>query len=607
MRSQVVRAVLSLTVVGAMFAAGSAAVHAGTPARPSSSSTIGLASMLAADGTIRSTTAAGSVDMTGWQLTSNLAKGDAPRFTRTTAATTNALEVAAWSELGSKNGNGVLNGYVSVMAFFDGDLYIGGGFQNVAGDATADFIARWNGDFWSGVGSNGSGNGALNALVRAFCVLDGKLLVGGAFTNAGNGATADYLARWSGSAWSGMGSNGAGDGAFNDQVFAIATTGEDTFVGGRFTNASGNATADYGARWSGASWVAVDGSTTTAPFTSWVWSIAIYDQTFYFGGTFINAGGINEADWIVKLKGNTWSALGNRGPGLAALNGTVMSIVANGSNIYAGGQFTNAAGLAKADYVARWDGSAWHSLGSNGAGDGALNAYVTDLTLSNGYLYVSGDFLNAAGLSAADFLAVWKGSSWAALPANGGGAALNATGLSLLIDNGTLYVGSSSQNTSGIAAADFIASYWPLSEPTIKPDGMIKQGSAGTYMGDNVYAANAAGQTIVTQKAAGTKVTFYIKIQNDGSVSDSFTLRNFWTTAAGVTTRYYKGTTEITSKINAGTYVTPSLAPGASLTIKAVVNVGAGPSGPGTMRLVRISSRKDAAKVDSVEFVVQRS
>ena len=102
-------------------------------------------------------------------------------------------------------------------------------------------------------------------------------------------------------------------------------------------------------------------------------------------------------------------------------------------------------------------------------------------------------------------------------------------------------------------------------------------------------------------------MTFYIKIQNDGSVSDSFTLRNFWTTAAGVTTRYYKGTTEITSKINAGTYVTPSLAPGASLTIKAVVNVGAGPSGPGTMRLVRISSRKDAAKVDSVEFVVQRS
>src|SRR6188474_2996469 len=198
MRSQVVRAVLSLTVVGAMFAAGSAAVHAGTPARPSSSSTIGLASMLAADGTIRSTTAAGSVDMTGWQLTSNLAKGDAPRFTRTTAATTNALEVAAWSELGSKNGNGVLNGYVSVMAFFDGDLYIGGGFQNVAGDATADFIARWNGDTWSGVGSNGAGNGSLNALVRSMTVHENGLLVGGAFTNAGNVATADYLARWSG-------------------------------------------------------------------------------------------------------------------------------------------------------------------------------------------------------------------------------------------------------------------------------------------------------------------------------------------------------------------------------------------------------------------------
>jgi len=589
-----------------MFAAGSAAVHAGTAAK-ATPATASLGSMLAADGSLRSTAGfTGSVNMSGWQLTSDLAAGQAPRFARTTSFSPDALATAAWSALGSKNGDGALNGYVLTMALFDGDLYIGGGFQNVAGDATADFIARWNGDTWSGVGSNGAGNGALNALVRAFCVLDGKLLVGGAFTNAGNVATADYLARWSGTAWSGMGSNGAGNGPFNDQVFAIATTGEDTYVGGMFTNASGNATADYGARWNGAAWLAVDGSTTTAPFTSWVWSIAIYDQAVYFGGTFINGGGINEADWIVKWHGG-WSALGNRGPGLGALNGAVMSIVANGSTIYAGGQFTNAAGLAKADYIARWDGSAWHSMGSNGAGDGALNDYVSDIALSNGYVYIAGTFTNAAGIAAADDLAVWKGSSWAALPANGGGAALNADGLALLIDNGMLYVGSSSQNTSGIAAADFIAAYGPLTEPTIKPDGAIKKGSAGTYIGGNIYSASATNEGLTAQKAAGTKVTFYISIQNDGSVSDTFTLRNFWSTSTGISTRYYKGATEITSKLAAGTYVTPTLAPGSSTTIKAVVTVGTGISGASTGHLIRISSNKDASKVDAVRFTVTRS
>ena len=72
---------------------------------------------------------------------------------------------------------------------------------------------------------------------------------------------------WNGSAWSAMGSNGAGNGALTNQVFSIATNGEDVFIGGTFLNAAGNAAADYAARWSGANWGSIDGSTTTPAFS----------------------------------------------------------------------------------------------------------------------------------------------------------------------------------------------------------------------------------------------------------------------------------------------------------------------------------------------------
>src|SRR5262249_8759969 len=156
-----------------------------------------------------------------------------------------------------------------------------------------------------------------------------------------------------------------------------------------------------------------------------------------------------------------------------------------------------------------------------------------------------GDFNNAATIGAADKLAVWNGSSWAALPANGGGAALSLVVAALLVSDGVLYEGGSSQNVSGIAAADFIAAYAPLTEPTIQPDRLIKEGKTGTQIGGNVYSTDGTNQTISALKPGGTKITFYITIQNDGSVSDSFTLRNFWSTSAGVSTRYFKGSVDI--------------------------------------------------------------
>jgi hypothetical protein len=96
-----------------------------------------------------------------------------------------------------------------------------------------------------------------------------------------------------------------------------------------------------------------------------------------------------------------WSALGSNGGELYP--GQVNAIAVSGSDLYVGGTFTNAAGIATADYIAKWSGSAWSALGSNGAGDGAINLYtyglkVDAIAVSGTDVYVGGTFNNVAGI-----------------------------------------------------------------------------------------------------------------------------------------------------------------------------------------------------------------
>ena len=76
-----------------------------------------------------------------------------------------------------------------------------------------------------------------------------------------------------------------------------------------------------------------------------------------------------------------------------------------------GGGFTNAAGIATADYLATWNGSAWSALGDNGAGNGALNSDADAIAIAGGNVYAAGYFADAAGIATADRVAIWNGSA----------------------------------------------------------------------------------------------------------------------------------------------------------------------------------------------------
>src|SRR6266545_948850 len=172
--------------------------------------------------------------------------------------------------------------------------------------------------------------------------------------NAGNHAVALDSARSPGfvpplaasDTWNELGAN-----PLNDQVAAIAMIGTDVYVGGSFTDAGGVANADYIAKWNGTNW-----SSLGSGLDGVVTAMAVSGTNVYVGGLFTHAGGV-AAKGIAKWDGTAWSVLGTASDG-----GEIRAVAASGTDVYIGGHiYTSATG---ANSIAKWDGTTWSALGS---------------------------------------------------------------------------------------------------------------------------------------------------------------------------------------------------------------------------------------------------
>ncbi|MBK8900651.1 MAG: hypothetical protein IPM53_05695 [Anaerolineaceae bacterium] len=408
-----------------------------------------------------------------------------------------------WSALGSDGaGNGAVSGLVNTIAVSGSDVYLGGSFLNVNNGGVvltaADFVAKWDGVNWSALGSDGFGNGSVKNAVYALAVNGADVYVGGYFTNVNNnGASldaADYIAKWDGANWSALGSNGAGNGALalNGYVTAILTNGTDVVVGGGFTNVNNNGAvlgaADYVAKWDGTNWSALadngagDGAIPTQSASS-IMALAMQGGSLLAGGSFndVNNGGavLPQADYIAQWDGADWSSLGTGANG-ALVNGysssQVSAIAVMGTDIYVGGWFTNVSNhglnIPEADFIAKWDGTDWSALSSNGAGNGSLINRVYALAVSGTDLYVGGQFTNVnnngVSMPAADYVAKWDTvtGNWSELGSNGAGngALPGGSYVRALAVNGTeVYVGGGFTNVSNngtvVPEADYLAQW----------------------------------------------------------------------------------------------------------------------------------------------------
>ncbi|MDW8233695.1 MAG: hypothetical protein RMJ54_13030, partial [Roseiflexaceae bacterium] len=369
------------------------------------------------DGTLRlDGTVSGVLDTHGWQVTLDPERG--PVFAPQSAD-------PQWRNLGDAPAPAISSSVLAI-AVSGNNVYIGGSFTDAGGVPEADYIARWDGARWHALGSG------LNGSVTAIAISGNNVFVGGTFLNAGGVPEADYVARWDGSQWHALGSSG-GNGPLelpplnplypNPPVSAIAVSGNNVYIGGTFLNAGGVPEADYIAHWDGSQWRALGGSSGNGPLelipvvpSSPISDIAISGSNVYIGGTFLNAGGVAEADYIARWNTATrsWYALGGSGGnGPIAPPGSgfssVRALAVSGGNVYVSGLFTSIDGLTGVNYIARWDGERWQALGSG------LNAAASDIAISGNDVYVGGSFISAGGVPNTSYIARWNGETWNAL------------------------------------------------------------------------------------------------------------------------------------------------------------------------------------------------
>ncbi len=354
---------------------------------------------------------------------------------------------SSWIPLGS--GIDGFTGVLALTTFDDGNgekLYAGGQFTT-AGGVVVNGIACWDGSSWSALG------GGVDHVVHALATFDDgsgpALYAGGSFTTAG-GVGASRVARWDGATWSAVGSGT--DGTVRELKVLDDGSGPALHAGGSFTSAGGVSAVRI-AKWDGTSWsgrnVGPSGQVETLAYLG-----AGAQTGLVAGGTFSGTSGGSGASTVVRapnlarFDGTAWSTLGLSREGLV---GSVRSLATldqgSGQELFAGGYFDTAGGKS-VQWIARWARSGWETVGS-----GVDNAVLALASFDDGAgpaMYATGQFFQAGG-SPALRIAKWDGSNWSAL-----GSGLGLTGRCLAVfDDGSgpaLYAGGDFSTAGGVPA-----------------------------------------------------------------------------------------------------------------------------------------------------------
>lgn len=295
-----------------------------------------------------------------------------------------------WFSLGAGTNN-----YIDTLCTHDSELIVGGIFD-VAGQVGANSVARWDGQAWHALGEG------INSVINNLAVYDGELVAAGWFDHITN-IDVNQIASWNGHEWRPLG--GGLYGGEHPLVRTMVVHDGELFAGGRFERA-GEIEVSNIAKWDSAGWAALGGGTNGSVF-----ALASFNDTVVAGGSFSQVDGLPVAN-IAQWDGEHWHGLGEgftspeSGPYVWAM--TVFR-----GDLIAAGRFT-ASGATPLNRIARWDGSAWHPLGSGlepPITNPGWNTEASSLTVFGGDLIVGGSFYRAGGLSSHVF-ARWDGTQW---------------------------------------------------------------------------------------------------------------------------------------------------------------------------------------------------
>lgn len=274
-------------------------------------------------------------------------------------------------------------------------------------------------------------------------------------------------------------------------VLAIAEDETYIYIGGDFDNWDNIANADNIVRYNKqtGTYSALDIGLPGVGY--YVKALAIAPNgNLYIGGLFLNAGGVAAADYLTMWDGAAFNAVGNPNVGAAFINVVNALTFDKAGNLYIGGSFTNWANIADADNIVMWNGAVYSAL-STGA-----NAEVRTLTVdSNNLLYLAGAFT-----SPSNYIASWNGSSFSTL-----GSGTDVSVNDIAVDNvGNLYVTGGFSTFNGVSVS-YVAKWngttaIPLgsglnnigSTIIITPDGMVFVGGVFTSAGGITLADRVA-------------------------------------------------------------------------------------------------------------------
>jgi uncharacterized delta-60 repeat protein len=299
----------------------------------------------------------------------------------------------------------------------DGKILIGGDFTSYPGATNLNRFIRLNvdGTLDSAFVTNASDNSAFSASVQAIALQsDGKILVGGSFSNYNGTTNRNRLVRLNadGTTDTAFCTNAVDGSKFNNQLTAIAVQADGKIlVGGYFLDYAGTTGRSWLIRLFQDGTLDTDFCTTASDgnVNQWVWAITVQsDGKILLGGDFTNYKTTNR-NRLVRLNsdGSLDTTFSDNAAGGSKINSTVKSIQQQADGkILVAGYFFNYGGTSQRSWLLRLkdDGTLDTDFMTVAVDGNKMNFQIESISLTPYKIYLGGGFINVRGVTGRDRL-----------------------------------------------------------------------------------------------------------------------------------------------------------------------------------------------------------